>query len=75
MAESSKVSILGIGRIMIFQNVLFHAQVAKYFTSLKSHVPPLRHAALFLSISWNLKSVTSWWALALKEGVFIYMYI
>ena len=70
-----KVSILGIGQILLSHSVLFHAQFTKFSTSLKIHVPPLRHAALFLSISWNLKSVTSWWALALKEGLFIYMYI
>ena len=64
---------------MFSQNVLFHAQVKKFFTSLKSHVPSLRYAALFLSISWNLKpnlkSVTSWWALAQREGSFwIYIF-
>ena len=50
-SESSKVSILGTGQIMFSQNVAFHAQVKKFFTSLKSHVPPLRHAALFFRIS------------------------
>ena len=48
-SESSKVLSLGIGRIIFSQNALFNAQVAKFFASLKSHVPPLRHAALFLS--------------------------
>ena len=73
MSKNSKVSILGIGQIMFPQNVLFHAQFTKFSTSLKSHVPPLRHAALFFSISWNLKSVMSWSALALQEGLFICM--
>ena len=49
MSKSSKVSILGIGQIMFSQNVLFHAQFTKFSTSLKSDVPSLRHADLFLN--------------------------
>ena len=49
MSKNSTVSILGIGQIMFPQNVLFHAQFMKFSTSLKSHVPSLRHANLFLN--------------------------
>ena len=55
MSERSNVSIFGIGQIMFSQNLLFHAQVTKFFTSLKSHVSPLRHAAFSVSHEiWNL---------------------
>ena len=42
-------------KIMFSQNIIFHDQVKKFFTSLKSHFPSLKYAALFLGISWNLK--------------------
>ena len=45
------------------QNFIFHAQVKKFFISLKNHALASRYVALFLSISYNvkpnLKSVTS----------------
>ena len=38
-------------KITFSENVIFHAKVKRFFTLFKSHVPPLRHAAVFLSIS------------------------
>ena len=73
MSKSSKVSILGIGQIMFSQNVLFHAQVTKLFTSLKSHVPPLRHTSFISQYLMKFEICNVMMSIS-NEGGFFYIY-
>ena len=78
MSESSKVLILGRGHIMFSQNVLFHAQVTKFFTSLKSHVSPLRLIETCCFISQYFMKLEIWnviMSISTERRSFLYMYI